>query len=70
VAETLARTVRQDHPRVSKEAMKRARPILMAELARKGALARWAGKTPEQRAAMVAQMNAARMAKRRTGTSA
>ena len=56
--------------RLSREAMKRARRLLMQELARKGALARWARSTPQTQAAMIAKMNAARLAKRRrAGTS-
>jgi hypothetical protein len=63
-----AKGVRNKH-RVGKEAIRRARPVVMQELARKGGAARWAGSTPEARAAMIARMNAARLAKRRAGTS-
>jgi hypothetical protein len=55
--------------RIAKAALARARPLVMAELARKGAVKRWAGATPEQRAAAVDKMNAARLSKRRAGTS-
>ena len=56
-----ARAVRAP-AQLSGEAMKRARPLLMAELARSGARARWDGSTPKMRAAHVAKMNAARLA--------
>ena len=44
--------------------VKRARPIVLANAARKAVKARWARSTPEDRAATVAMLNAARAAKR------
>jgi hypothetical protein len=44
--------------------VKRARPIVLANAARKAVRARWARLTPEQRQAVVAALNAARAAKR------
>jgi hypothetical protein len=53
-----------DNGRISKVAIKRARPIVLAESARRAASALWAGKTPEQRQAHIARMNIARAARR------
>jgi hypothetical protein len=61
--------VRENH-RLGKVAIAKARPIVMAELATMGGKARWKDATPEDRAAMIARMNAARLAKRRAGTTA
>jgi Helix-turn-helix domain len=47
--------------------VKRARPIVLAELARKGGRSWWARMTPEQRQAHIAKLNAARATKRQTG---
>jgi hypothetical protein len=55
--------------RVGKEAVRRARPIVAREMGQKGGTKRWAGSTPEIRAAAVDKMNAARLAKRRSATS-
>ena len=49
--------------------LRRAKADAVTELARKGGNARWAGSTPEVRAATVARLNAARLAKRRAGTT-
>jgi hypothetical protein len=54
--------------RISRSMVKRARSTVLHELARKAVGARWSKSTPEQRAATVTALNAARAAKRRTGT--
>jgi hypothetical protein len=51
-----------DHPPVM--TLRQARPIIRERDARKAAMARWKGKTPEERAAVVASLNAARAAKK------
>jgi hypothetical protein len=48
--------------------VKRAKATVLHELARKAVKARWAKSTPEDRAATVTALNAARAAKRRTRT--
>jgi hypothetical protein len=55
---------RDGNGKVARLAIKRARPIVLTEVARKAATARWAGTTKWQRAAFVAMLNAARAAKR------
>jgi hypothetical protein len=55
------RGVRDNH-RVGRDMVRRARPVVLTELGRKGGSARWAGSTPEARAAHVQKMNAARLA--------
>jgi hypothetical protein len=55
--------------RIAKTAVARTRPLVLSDLARKAVTARWKKATPEQRAATVAGLNAARAAKRRTRTS-
>jgi hypothetical protein len=55
--------------RIAKAAVARVRPVVLRELAAKGGAARWAGSTPADRAAMIHKMNAARLAKRRAGTT-
>jgi hypothetical protein len=49
--------------------LRRARADAVAELASKGGRSRWADKTPEQRQAYVAMLNAARAGKRQAGMS-
>jgi hypothetical protein len=57
------------HPsaRVAKSAIARAAPVVMAELARKGAAARLARMTPEQRKTHIELMNLGRAVKRLAG---
>jgi hypothetical protein len=57
----------RDKGRIGKAAVARVRPGVLAELAAKGAAARWAGMTPADRARHVAKMNSARRAKRLAG---
>src|SRR5262252_1943390 len=68
-----ARHVRTDHPRIGQEQIRRCRPVVLEEAARKAVNARWGRSTPEQRQAVVASLNEARAAKRasrRTRTKA
>lgn len=48
--------------RVSKALVARAAPVVMAEMGRRGAMVRWQGIEPSERAAHVAAMNKARLA--------
>ena len=50
---------------ISKAALKKARTILLSEWATKANAKRWGRTTPEERAAVVAKLNAARARKRR-----
>jgi hypothetical protein len=54
-----------DNGRISKAAVKKARPLVLAELARNGGLSWWASMSPEQRQAHIAKLNKARAAKLR-----
>jgi hypothetical protein len=56
-----------DNGRISRAAMKKARPVVLAELARRGGRSWWEGMTPRQRQAHIAKLNAARAAKRQAG---
>jgi hypothetical protein len=56
-----------DNGRLSR--LRLAKVEAVTELARKGGNARWVGSTPEQRAATVARLNAARLEKLRAGTT-
>jgi hypothetical protein len=49
------------NPRVSKALLKRARPEVLRQQARKAAAARWANKSPAEKAAYVPMLNAARV---------
>jgi hypothetical protein len=53
--------------KVSRIAIKRARPIVIAELSRQGAAARWAGMSPDQRREHIEVMNIGRALKRLAG---
>jgi len=50
--------------RISKVAVHNARPLVLAAAARHADLARWAGKTPEQRQAHISGLNALRAVSR------
>jgi hypothetical protein len=50
----------RNNGRVSQVAIRRARPFVLAENARKGGLKRWAGSTPEERTAAARKAAAAR----------
>jgi hypothetical protein len=60
------------HARISKALVKRAAPEVRRQFAAMGGAARWQGSTPEERAVVVAKLNAARLtqwrAKRRAST--
>ena len=56
-----------ENGRISKVALQKARPLVLAELARKGGVSWWANKSPEERRAHIARLNAARAAKRQAG---
>jgi hypothetical protein len=64
-----AMTVRDNHL-VARAAIRRAAPIVLAERARKGGLARWAGASAEAKAEAIAVMNRARLARRASSTKA
>jgi hypothetical protein len=59
---------RRQDGRISKAAIRKARPLVLAAAARAAAKARWETATPAARAAVVAKLNAARAAKRKRRT--
>jgi hypothetical protein len=66
------RQARRAHPsnRISKVALKKARPVVLGELARTAAAAGWKRTTPEARAEVIHRLNSARLAKRLARTTA
>jgi hypothetical protein len=58
-----------DNGRLAQVALRRARPIVMTELARMGAAARWAGMSPEERREHIELMNLGRRIKSLAGKS-
>jgi hypothetical protein len=64
VEQRKASHVRTVHPRIGQEQIRRCRPLVLAEAARRAANARWADSTPEDRQAVVARLNESRAAKR------
>jgi hypothetical protein len=59
-----AAAVREANPRVSRPMLKRAAPIVAAQMGRKGGERRWSGTTRADIDAHIARMNAARLRKR------